>query len=70
MEAEFVFYARAVTDEDQGVLSIYCGARYDYYNSVYGDPMLPYPFDDTQRVLQACVSGAGNDAIGPDELSA
>lgn len=65
---EFTFSARAVADASENVLSIYCEAAYD--SDDYSGSKWEPPFDEVLRVLQGCISGSGNDAIGSDELSA
>lgn len=67
-DVELTFSAHAVTDDSENVLSIYCEAAYDNYE--YSTSEWEIPFDEVRRVLQGCIAGSDNDAIGTDELSA
>lgn len=68
-DTTFAFNARAVTDTDQGVLSISCDADYDVYAEDLGGGLTSLPFEEVRRALRACVSGSGNDAIDSAELT-
>lgn len=68
--AHFTFTARAVTDAEEGVLSITCVADYDVYAEDLDDAQTSLPFDEVRRVMQGCISGSGNDAIGSGDLAA
>ncbi|MFC3493010.1 hypothetical protein [Glycomyces rhizosphaerae] len=70
VDTDFTFNARAVTDVDEGVLSIYCAADYDIHTEYLDEALTSPVFDEVRRNLQSCMTGSGNDAIGPDVLSA
>lgn len=68
--ASFTFIARAVTDAEDGVLSIACDADYDVHaeDLEYGETSIP--LDEVRRAMLGCMSGSGNEAISSDELTA
>ncbi|MDA1362677.1 hypothetical protein O1R50_23850 [Glycomyces luteolus] len=67
-DVELTFSAHAMTDTSENMLSIYCEAAYGNYE--YSASEWDIPFDEVRRVLQGCIAGSGNNAIGSEELSA
>ncbi|MEU5154680.1 hypothetical protein [Glycomyces sp. NPDC021274] len=67
--ADLIFTAKAVTDPDGGVLSMYCEVASDVYAAdAPGGPVL-FPFNEIRDLLQGCMSGSGGSSIGSGALS-
>lgn len=65
---DFTFTARAVTDADGGVLTMYCAAVYDASASDHDGDATSALLEGVRKVLEGCVSRFSCDAIGSAEL--